>query len=892
MIRRPLAAAAASFGAGIALQHLASGTLETAVLALTAAFLLCLLFIFTLYCNKIENKIINGNLFSKMDECCTNEFQNAATVPVEQDDATGKAEDMRCDPGGVRSAVTKLALIIAVFAAFGAVAGYSCEHRVSQFSDAYDSEITLNGRIKSVSIGDEGKCSFVFEALSFSSYAGAEAEKVGENSERSDGHGMSVRYLKKSETLMVYASDIDGRDAAALTGRTASVSGTVSKPDGATNPGAFDYSLYLLSKDIRATLRTDAGQVSASEIAPRGFYRLLNIIAVFKYDYEQRILSQIDDRCAQMLLGILFGDDSFMDDELKTSFQQNGLAHLLAASGLHVGFVYGLFNVLMRKPTTVRGNLPVMAVLVVYAALAGFSASVVRAVFMIIVHIVGRVTHRRYDFLTCIAFCALVLLIWRPANIFSSGFQLSFAAVLTLSIVLKRVEQITRGVSRAAGDGKGTLIRLAVEPFTGMLALQLGMLPLTVKSFHYISLGGLFLNIPAIALAGLIVPIGVMLIPLAYIGGPAFVFLGNMEEMLVKLLLMLNDVLARTTLSYKYAASPPSWAFIMYYIMLFFLCSETGQACVKSVGVYGRKVVVMPVLAAAAIAAGCGFAADSDYLLSDIVFVDVGQGDCAHLKGGRGVDIMFDSGGSEKKDVGMETLMPYFLGNGVGDIDLAVISHLHTDHYGGLLTLKDAVNIKRLALSAVYESQALEISEQTGVEPENMLFLKAGDIVDAGGGITLRVLAPAAGSREEYVKLLEDNEDENKLSLIVKAEYKGRSVLFTGDIDSEYEQKLVDIYGNNTKPGKEPSAASGVGALRADILKIAHHGSKYSSSADFLTAVAPSVSVIQVGRNLYGHPTPEALSRIEEQGSLTFRNDRNGAVMISLGRRMTVRTMK
>ncbi len=872
MIRRPLAAAAASFGAGIALQHLASGRLETAALALTAVFLLCLLFIFILYCNKIEEKSINGNLNAKMDEYCTNDLQNGAAVPAEQDEA----ENIRCNAAAVRSSAVKLALICVIFVSSGAVAGYSCEHRVSQFNDVYNSEITLKGRIKSVSIGAEGKCSFIFEAQ----------QVVSEEHE-------SKTALQKKEKLMVYVSDIDGRDAAALTGRTASVNGTLSKPDGAANPGAFDYSLYLLSKDIRATLRTDAGQVITSDIAPRGSYRLLNIIAVFKYDYEQRILSQIDDRCAQMLLGILFGDDSFMDDELKSSFQQNGLAHLLAASGLHVGFVYGLFNMLMRKPTTVRGNLPVMAVLVVYAALAGFSASVIRAVFMIIVHIIGKVTHRRYDFLTCIAFCALVLIVLQPANIFSSGFQLSFAAVLTLSIVLKRTEQITRGVMKAAGDKKGTMIKMAIEPFAGMLALQLGMLPLTVKNFHYISLGGLFLNIPAIALAGLIVPVGVMLIPLAYIGGPAFVFLGNMEEMLVKMLLMLNDTLAGTPLSYRYAASPPSWAFIMYYIMLFFFCSETGYTCMKGVRAYGKKAVVMPVLAAAALAAGCGFAADADYVMSDIVFVDVGQGDCAHMKGSRGVDIMFDSGGSEKKDVGMETLMPYFLANGVGNIDLAVISHLHTDHYGGLLTLKDAVSIKHLALSAVYESQAQEISEQTGVKPENMLFLKAGDIVDAGGGITLRVLAPAAGSREEYVKLLEDNEDENKLSLIVKAEYKGRSVLFTGDIDSEYEQKLVDIYGNDAKAGMTTDGAvASSNALHADILKIAHHGSKYSSSADFLRAVAPSISVIQVGRNLYGHPTPEALSRIEEQGSLMFRNDRDGAVMIRLGRRMTVRTMK
>ena len=489
MIRRPLAAAAAAFGAGTAIQHLASGPLERAALAAMAVCLLCLLFFLLLNCNKIENKDFNGN------EAAQDEMKRA---------------------------ITKFAVIAVVFSALGAAAGYSCEHRVSQFNDAYNSSVFVNGRIISVNTGADDKCSAVMEADSFSADGGD-----------ADSGAKSVISLERPERLMVYIIGIDGRKAAALTGRRVSATGEVSRPDGASDPGAFDYSLYLLSKDIRATLRVDAEQVISSGLRPGGLYRILNIIAVFKYDYEQRILMQLDDRCAQMLLGILFGDDSFMDDELKTSFQQNGLAHLLAASGLHAGFVYGLFNVLMRKPSTVRGNIPVMAVLVVYAALAGFSASVVRAVFMIIVHIVGRVTHRRYDFLTCIAFCALVLLIYRPANIFSSGFQLSFAAVLTLSIVLKKAEQITRGICRAAGDKKGAVVKLAAEPLAGMVALQLGMMPLTVRNFHYISLGGLFLNIPAIAIAGLIVPLGILLIPLAYIGGPAFVFGGNMEEMLI-----------------------------------------------------------------------------------------------------------------------------------------------------------------------------------------------------------------------------------------------------------------------------------------------------------------------------------------------------------------------
>lgn len=864
--RRPLAAAAAAYGAGIALQHIARGSLPRAVLALTAAILLCLIFYYIYYWQKIE--LATKNVINEEEE------ENKAD--------TAAAQRQEGAPSGVSGALVRMSAVMILFMTIGACCGYLSENRKSQFDDVFDKNVVVSGVVRSVDIRDEEKCSAVIEV-----YAAVKGSENGSE----QGQAVSI----DSERIIVYVSNITGRSAAALTGRVVSVSGSIYAPDGASNPGTFDYSLYLLSKDIRAAMSADAKQLTVCREDAGAVNTLLHAIAVFKYDYEQRIISQIDDSCAQMLLGILFGDDSFMDEDMKTSFQQNGLAHLLAASGLHVGFVYGLFNVLMRKPSTVRGNLPVMAVLIIYAALAGFSASVIRAVFMIIVHIIGRVTHRRYDFLTCISFCALTLLIYEPMNLFSSGFQLSFAAVLTLSIVLKRVEQLMRGVYKAVGDRKGKMLRLIAEPVSGTVALQLGMLPLTVRSFHYISIAGFVLNPPAIALAGLIVPLGIILIPLAYTGGPAFVFAASMEEMLVKALLWLNSIPEGTCFSYRYAASPSTGTYIFYFLILLFLCTETGQSCIKAAGRFGRRAAAVPVLAAAVIAGGCGFAADCDYMLSDMIFVDVGQGDCAHLKGSGGTDILFDSGGSETRDIGADTLAPYLLANGVGNIDLAVISHLHTDHYGGLLTLKDIVEVKRLALSAVYESRAAEISGETGVPVENMIFLRAGDTVDAGGGVTLHVLAPAAGTPEEYRSILEDTEDENSLSLIVQAEYKGRRVLFTGDIDEEYEKKLTALYteagdgGENAENSQRTAEGNG---LRSDILKIAHHGSKYSSCAEFLDAVEPSVCVIQVGRNLYGHPTPEALQRISDAGSLTFRNDLDGAVMIGLGSSIRIRTAK
>jgi competence protein ComEC len=817
MIRRPLTAAAVSYGAGIACQHLMNDSLSCTVIICAGALLLCLFFYYAFSWNIIENITIYG---------------------------TEKQQSQR---------MKKAVEICLVFFIFGAVSGHISENRTSQFDDVYGKTVTIAGRISSVEVKKDDRCSLVMTAVQYD-----------------DGKTINER-------VRITVNNIDGAAAAALTGHFGVVSGTVSKPDTASNPGAFDYSMYLRSQKIYSTMYVDSAQFQVSTVKPKGWYRLMNYISVFKYDYEQRLISALDDESAEMLAGILFGDDSLMDDETKESFQKNGIAHLLAASGLHVGFVYGLVNVLMRKPKTVAGNIPVILILVMYAALAGFSPSVVRAVFMIIVYIVGKVKHRRYDFLTCTSFCALVLLIYEPANLFASGFQLSFMAVFTLSIVMKRVEGLTAGMYKAMGDKRAVIAKPVIGTLTGMAALQLGMMPLTVYHFHYVSLGGFFLNIPAIALAGIIVPLGIILMPLAYIGGVAFMFMGNMEEMLVRLLLFMNKLLYGTPLSFRYTASPSTFVFILYYLMLFFICSESGWRLMKILRQReSRRLCAVTLSVAVLVSAAFGFVADADYIMSDLIFVDVGQGDCAHLKAGRNTDILFDSGGSEKKDVGADILSPYLLGNGVSDIDMAVISHMHTDHYAGLLTLKDSVKIKKVMLSAVYESHAENISEETGVPVEDLLFVKAGDVVSAGG-VSLEVLAPQPGTAEEYRRLLEDGEDENKLSLIVKASYKGRTVLFTGDMDSEYEQQLTDIYHSS---------------LKSDILKVAHHGSKYSSCEEFLDSVKPSVSVIQVGTNLYGHPTPEALERLKASGSMIFRNDSQGAVMVRLGRKIKIRTMK
>ena len=682
---------------------------------------------------------------------------------------------------------------------------------------------------------------------------------------------------QKWEKLLIRQYDYSGQDPRLLTGFHVTVRGTATLPQPASNPGGFDYQLYLRSQKIYAW-------VTATEILPdRAMPErpLLNGIARFKVLYENRVSDSLGSEESALFNGILFADQDAMEEELSESFRKNGTGHLLAASGLHVGFVYAFLCILFRKPRTTAGNLPVFLLLCLYAALAGFSASVIRSVFMITIRIVSRTSVQRYDFLTNISFCALVLLIYEPSSLFSAGFLLSFTAVSSLALLLPITERFIAVKELDERDMapperfRYRLRKAASSTISLTLAIQLGMTPLTWRFFHYLSPAGLILNLPSVELAGLIVPVGIAMIPLSFLPDLFYMPAALLEEKLLRLLLGLNRLLSDSPYSCLYRPSPPLGVILVFYFLLFFCCSETGQRLFRTflspINRSGLTAYLLLLAAGVSVCAGAGYTCDRDYLQSSAVFVDVGQGDCAHLKDG-GYHFLFDSGGSTKRDIGKEILMPYFLGNGVGSIDLAVVSHLHTDHYEGLKTLAKYVKIRKLLVSEAYRSKLDEIAADTGVSASDILFAVKGDRITVGT-IVIDVLGPAPRSENDFARLADDEDAENDCSLVTRAELRGFSFLFTGDIDETLEKELVSSEAN---------------LLASDVLKVAHHGSKYSSCNRFLDAVRPSVAVIQVGKNLYGHPAPEVLERLDACGAAIYRNDRQGAVMMRLRRNHTL----
>lgn len=606
------------------------------------------------------------------------------------------------------------------------------------------------------------------------------------------------------------------------------IAGEVSIPKERSNPGTFDYRRYLKSVGIRCIITAD-GIENVKKAG--GIAALLKTAKCRTADIFE---SALGDESA-VVMGLLFGETSGIDEDIIETFRRGGTAHVLAVSGLHLGLLYSFLCRFKRKKRSIPADIAIVLALTAYTALAGFTASVVRACLMIFIHIAGNHLNRRYDLISSTCVSMIIILAVNPMQIYSAGFQMSFLAVITLGIMIPLIQKKIKGI------------------LLPMIAVQTGMVPYTMYVFNYVSLTSVISNIPVYFIAAAMIPAGISVIAFCWlpvIAKPAAMITG----LFVKLLLWCNDFTYMGGVFTFDVASPSVIFLAVYYIFIFYMCSEAGQIAL----IRRNYKKIAAVFAAAVICgAGCSVYLSDGFEKTDMVFVDVGQGDCLHIKAG-GKNLLIDGGGSFNYNVGKSTLKPYLLKNGVTKIDMAIATHLHTDHYQGLKELSQTYRIKKLG---VYEANSVNENHlKKEFKTDEILYLAAGDVINMGRNVSVEVLSPDRGNPL-------DEKDENKNSLVLRVNVKGSSVLMTGDIDEKGEKTLIA----DTD-------------IKTDILKIAHHGSRYSSCEKFIAVAAPKIAVIQVGKNTYGHPSEEVIKRLEDHKITVLRNDEQGAVGIRVNK--------
>lgn len=635
-----------------------------------------------------------------------------------------------------------------------------------------------------------------------------------------------------------------------ITGDYIEFSGTVRLPDARTNPACFDYRRYLRSKGISVIVTADKAEVLKEKESP------IRWLFAEKEEFLSRIENDAGKNTASLMRGILFGDKSRISDEIMTDFQKNGTAHILAVSGLHVGIVYGCICWLWPWRKRWLFAVTVGALLVAYVIVSAFAVSVVRASLMVMLHLAARLANKRYDLSSAAFAIVLVITIINPIAIYDPGLQMSFLAVLTMSVLLPYIKKAHNGV------------------LSGSIAVQAGLMPYIMYTFNCFPLGAFLINIPVIMLAGVIVPLGLAAMAACALHPILFEMVLSVLDVACSFLIRLNTVSCIDGITTFTVKSPPEFIMAFYYAGILFILSEEGRIRISRMG---KKYIAVSVAAIIAISGLFDAGTRTGFEQADLTFVDVGQGDCIHVKTGSGSNYLIDGGGSMTYPVGEKILRPYLLKNGVTHVDGVVVTHLHSDHYRGIVELCCMGMVDNLY---VYESNFLkheEIEKETGLKEEQIHYVYGGMTLNLDKNASISVLSPDRKDAGEYERMLSYEEDENESSLMLMVTIDGVKTIVTGDADAEYESQLVGKLG---------------ASLDSDILKVAHHGSRYSSSQEFLNAASPEIAVIQVGTNTFGHPTEEAMNRIESSCHKLFRTDNDGAVGFELSGGDIVHTVK
>lgn len=598
------------------------------------------------------------------------------------------------------------------------------------------------------------------------------------------------------------------------------------------NPGGFDGQRWNYLQGLGGRLRKAQVEVASYE------GRWLDRLAVFNLHLRAKIMSVAGGEEGALLCGMLLGGSTGLSDEVREAFANNGLAHLLSVSGTHFALLAG-FLLLVFKPLPVKlRKLLILLLLCAYAVLCGLKPPIMRALGMSVVLLYGGSGSARGNLL-CLT--GMVLLIFSPAWLLDIGFQLSFGAVAGLIWLYPKLKNYFCSC----------LPVIVGEAMALTVAAQLAVLPFLVAYFHQLTIISFISNIflvPVLEVVTLLTMVGTALDFLLPFGA-GFI---KLAAWLVEQILVQAKFLGSLPLSTVVIGNLPLWCAVIYY---FALALWADLPCLQFLRNRERRVFL---LTASLFLCGVFLWKSFAPVPLTAYFLDVGQGDCAVVITPGQKVIVIDTGGLKNFDTGSRVLVPFLRSLGKSRVDALLLSHGDYDHAGGAGALARNMKIERIVLpatSSLTEAEEALLRNGRGSLVERASLGKKYEL----DGVVLEIL-DVPSSENIY------EPEGNEASTVASIKYGKHSLLFTGDINSSREKHLQNIG-------------------RYDVLKVAHHGSKHSSSLKFLEAVQPKLAVISVGGgNGYGHPHSETLARLARVGSKVVRTDELGAVKVVFGK--------
>jgi competence protein ComEC len=673
-------------------------------------------------------------------------------------------------------------------------------------------------------------------------------------------------------------------------GQNLEVDARVRKPRNYGNPGDFDYEHFLARQNIYWTA---SGNASTVRILPgRCGSRVVKIAMDLRAAVLRRTeqLYHGDSYLSGMMQAMLMGQNFQLQRIWTEEYRNTGTFHVIVISGTHVAILAAFFLFLLRL-CFVPQNLAMLltsAAAWLYAMTSGWGAPCVRCAAALTLYMVCRYFYRERRALNLLAAIALVFLVCDPDELFESSFQLSFLAVAFLGafaapLVAATSGPLVRGLSDLFDKGRDVHLaprvaqfriemRLLMEtlhvPALGITlpvrvllffyevavvsaVIQLGLALPMVVYFHRLGLSGLSANAFAIPLMGLAVPIGFIAV---FTGWHWVAAIGGW-------LMRLSRVIVGW-----HAALEPNWRIPTPPVWLGIALSLALVAFAVTRGRWWRTATGLVVAALLVLLVWHPFPPEIYPGQLEMSVIDVGQGDSILVVFPDGRKMLMDGGGipafghqtRSQLDTGEDVVAPYLWERGMRTIDIVALSHAHDDHVGGLPAIVADFHPRELWTGATPDSAGWrKLRDEAVRDGVKIVPLDAPRHFEFGHA-SIDVLAPLA----DYVP---NDTPKNDDSLVLRIRYGSRSFLLTGDVEKPIEYRMLDE--SEIQP--------------VDVLKVAHHGSRTSSTEGFLEAATPAFAIISVGTdNSYGHPNRDVLARLSEHHAAVFRTDRNGLVTV------------
>jgi len=633
--------------------------------------------------------------------------------------------------------------------------------------------------------------------------------------------------------------------------------GEFQEPQTARNYKGFNYKEYLKTLKIYGTVNVSTIKLLDKNCANK----LMQISNSLFLKIKENIEKTYSQNISSIVLGVMLGYTEDIDENIKEDFSTSNISHVLAVSGMHISYIIFLITkstqkILGKKKSKIIASF----VLLAYMFITGFSVSVVRASIMGILTCMSFIVYRKSDTLNNIAISALITLINNPYSINGVSFALTYGGTLGIIYFQPIVNKIIKNVKIRNRKWKYVFLKIQrkYEKILDIIAVsisaQIIIAPIMVMNFNTIGIGFLLTNLLLSCVIGIIVMGGFVQILVSFASITAGVAFAKLIEIPTYGLLLISKI----DLGNFEAVTPDFYQIILYYLAICILrylyivfhlkyCNSTQERVKNTIYLIKYKLrpyfskIIITLIFIVVLFMIVSFVPHN----LNIYFIDVGQGESTLIVTPKHKTILIDGGGNSNYDVGKNILIPYLLDRKITTLDYVIISHFDEDHVGGILPVLEELKVKQVIINKQVEDSENYQKFLTIVKEKKIKIIQVekGNVIFIEKDLYFDIIWPSKN------QILENALNNN--SIVCKLNYKDFSMLFTGDIENIAEQKILENVNNNL--------------LNADVLKVAHHGSKTSSINEFIEKVKPKIALIGVGKNnKFGHPNNEVVKRMDE----------------------------